>query len=104
MRLGVRACHLAEGTKAHALYESTDIRERHRHRYEVNPQYIEQLQAAGMLFSGKDDTKTRMEIMEIPEHPFYVGTQFHPEFTSRPLRQNPVFKGFITAASARLES
>ncbi|MEF8854837.1 MAG: CTP synthase, partial [Haloarculaceae archaeon] len=70
----------------------------HRHRYEVNPQNIDDLEAAGMVFSGRSGD--RMEILELPSHPFFLGTQFHPEFRSRPTRASPPFVGFLEAAIA----
>ncbi|XP_050238953.1 uncharacterized protein LOC126688334 isoform X2 [Mercurialis annua] len=79
------------------------VEERHRHRYEVNPEVIEVLEERGLKFVGKDETGKRMEILELPDHPFYVGVQFHPEFKSRPRRPSPLFLGFILAASGKLE-
>ena len=80
----------------------TRISERHRHRYEVNPQYVTQLEEAGLVFCGRDTTGERMEIVELPAsvHPYYVGTQFHPEFKSRPLNPSPPFVGLIQKAKA----
>jgi len=71
--------------------------ERHRHRYEVNPAYIEELEAGGLVFSGRSGR--RMEILELPEHPYFLGTQFHPEFRSRPTRASPPFLGLVGAAT-----
>ena len=99
MRLGLRKCNIAPDTIAAGLYENTVAYERHRHRYEVNPEYIGDFTAKGMVFSGKDETETRMEITELPSKRFYLGTQFHPEFLSRPFRESPIFKGFIRASS-----
>eukprot|EP00250_Pteridium_aquilinum_P015359 c22539_g2_i1 orf=62-1858(+) len=82
--------------------EKLYVEERHRHRYEVNPDMIDKLETGGLKFVGKDETGRRMEIVEIPEHPYFVGVQFHPEFKSRPGRPTPVFLGFILAAAGRL--
>ncbi|CAK7348382.1 unnamed protein product [Dovyalis caffra] len=80
------------------------VEERHRHRYEVNPEVIEILEENGLKFVGKDETGKRMEILELPSHPFYVGVQFHPEFKSRPRRPSALFLGFILAATGKLEA
>ena len=78
------------------LYGTDEITERHRHRYEVEPAYIAEIEAAGLVFSGT--WGNRMEIAEIPDHPFFLTTQFHPEFRSRPTRPSPPFLGFVEAA------
>ena len=100
MRLGGYPCTLHENTIARQAYGKNQIRERHRHRYEVNPEYIGKLSDAGLVFSGTSPDGRLMEIAELPAsvHPFMVGTQFHPEFTSRPLAPHPLFMGFIKAA------
>jgi len=100
MRLGGYPCKLAPGTIARQVYGKDEIRERHRHRYEVNPQFIDKLTGAGMVFSGTSPDGRLMEIAELPKsvHPFMLGTQFHPEFLSRPLAPHPVFKEFIRSA------
>ncbi|MFA6274311.1 MAG: CTP synthase [Candidatus Paceibacterota bacterium] len=100
MRLGAYPAILKEGTIAEKAYGSKKISERHRHRYEVNPVYIEQLEKAGLVFSGRSPDKILMEIAELPQkiHPFYLGTQFHPEFKSRPLSPHPLFTAFIKAS------
>jgi hypothetical protein len=88
------------------LYQGYErVYERHRHRYEVNPGYVNKLAEAGLVFSGQDDTGERMEIVEISlnDHPFYFGTQFHPEFQSRPFRLSPPFVGFIQASSKQFK-
>jgi len=105
MRLGARTCKVQRNTLAYYLYNKTEITERHRHRYEVNPSYIKQLEEAGLIFSGKDEKGERMEITELPEsiHPFYFGSQFHPEFTSRPHRPSPCFIGLAQACSKQLD-
>jgi CTP synthase len=79
------------------------IQERHRHRYEVNPEYIEQIEKGGLVFSGKSPDGTLMEIAELPKnvHPFFLGTQFHPEFLARPLAPHPLFTSFMKASKGR---
>ncbi len=103
MRLGTYVCDLREGTIARKAYGSKTVNERHRHRYEVNPEYIDQLEKGGVVYSGKSPDRTLMEIMELPTkvHPFFVGTQFHPEFLARPLSPHPLFTAFIKAAKSR---
>ena len=98
MRLGGHNIILKEGTLAYKLYGKNVIRERHRHRYEVNPRYWAELQAAGMVFSGFSEDMRRVEIIELPDHPFYMASQFHPEFVSRPGKPDPIFRGFIEAS------
>ncbi|MGB1585905.1 MAG: glutamine hydrolyzing CTP synthase [Thermoplasmatota archaeon] len=98
MRLGNFDCHIDEGSLAHKLYGNTVVGERHRHRYEMNPDYIERLEAGGTVFSGKMADKPIMEIMERKDHPFFVGGQFHPEFNSRPMAPGPLFLGLVEAA------
>jgi CTP synthase len=106
MRLGTYPCKLKNGTIAQKAYGASTIRERHRHRYEVNPKYIDRIERAGMVFSGTSPDKTLMEIAELPlsAHPFFLGTQFHPEFLSHPLTPHPLFTAFIKASSARHKS
>lgn len=101
MRLGLWDCNLAEGSLAAKLYGATFIQERHRHRYEFNNDYREQLTGAGLACSGVNKDKNLVEIVELPNHPFFVGVQFHPEFKSRPNRAQPLFAGLIAAALAR---
>jgi CTP synthase len=100
MRLGEQVAHLAKGTLAFKAYGKETISERHRHRYEVNPQYIERLERAGLIFSGKSPDGQLMEIAELPKdvHPFFMGVQFHPEFHARPLDPHPIFTAFIKAS------
>ncbi len=98
MRLGAQLCHLVKGTKAHALYGGDTCVERHRHRYEVNNNYREALEKAGLVFSGLSTDKKLVEMIEIPSHPFFVAGQFHPEFTSTPRDGHPLFEGFVKAA------
>jgi len=95
MRLGTHVTEIREGTLAHEVYGATACEERHRHRYEVNPEYIDDLEAAGLVFSGT--SARRMEILELSDHPYFLGTQFHPEFRSRPTRASPPFVGFLDA-------
>ena len=98
MRLGAHETEIEPGTLAHRLYGDSCI-ERHRHRYEVNPEYIDALQSEGLVFSGV--AGPRMEILERTDHPFFFGTQFHPEFRSRPDRASPPFVGFLDAVLDR---
>jgi len=100
MRLGTYEAVLRPKSLAAAAYKTKSIIERHRHRYEINPEYIEQIAAAGMIFSGTSPDGRLMEIVELPKdvHPFFVGTQFHPELIARPLRPHPLFTAFIKAA------
>jgi CTP synthase len=93
MRRGAHVTDVEPGTLAHEVYGEPSCTERHRHRYEVNPEYIDDLEAAGMVFSGRSGR--RMEILELPDHPYFLGTQFHPEFRSRPTRASPPFVGFL---------
>ncbi|MCK5084360.1 MAG: CTP synthase [Candidatus Pacebacteria bacterium] len=99
MRLGAYPAKLKNGTIASNAYKSSEISERHRHRWEVNPDYVEILQEKGLVFSGTSPNGRLMEIIELPKskHPFFVATQFHPEFRSRPLSPHPLFKAFIKA-------
>jgi CTP synthase len=98
MRLGKYPCKLSEGTKAAKLYGEPLIYERHRHRFEVNNDYRDRLEQAGMVFAGKSPDNHIVEMMELPNHPWFMGSQFHPEFKSRPNRPHPLFKGFVGAA------
>ncbi|AHG04610.1 CTP synthetase [Halobacterium sp. DL1] len=99
MRLGAHETDIEPGSLAHDLYGDTSCTERHRHRYEVNPEYIDDLTADGLTFSGK--AGNRMEILEYDDHPFFFGTQFHPEFRSRPTRASPPFVGLLDAVLDR---
>lgn len=101
LRLGSYPCVLAEGSISHASYGSNSTNERHRHRYEFNNDYRQQLIDAGLIIAGTSPDDRLVEIIEIPDHPFFVGVQFHPEFQSRPLRPHPLFVGFLKAASER---
>ena len=100
MRLGTKPTpFLVDDCKIRRLYGGADhVDERHRHRYEVNPELIEQIEAAGLVYVGKDETGLRCEIMELNDHPYFVGTQYHPEFKSRPNRPSPPFLGLLKAA------
>ncbi|MCR5084933.1 MAG: CTP synthase [Succinivibrionaceae bacterium] len=98
MRLGGQLCHLREGSRVRGLYGKDDIVERHRHRYEVNNNLIGKVTAAGMSVAGMSTDNRLVEIVEIPTHPWFIGVQFHPEFTSNPRNGHPLFKGFIRAA------
>ena len=98
MRLGAYDCKLKKDTKAFALYGQEKISERHRHRYEFNNKYREILEKKGLVFSGINPKRDLVEIIELPEHPFFMGCQFHPELKSRPLKPHPLFMGLIKAA------
>jgi CTP synthase len=100
MRLGEYEATLKKGSLAARAYKSTSIIERHRHRYEINPQYVEQIEKAGLVFSGTSPDGTLMEIAELPvhTHPFFVGVQFHPELIARPLAPHPLFTAFVRAS------
>ena len=98
MRLGSWPCVLKKGTKSFGAYGQQKINERHRHRYEFNNKYREKLEKAGLIIAGTSPDKKLVEIVELPEHKFFVGVQFHPEFKSRPLRPHPLFREFVRAA------
>jgi CTP synthase len=100
MRLGAYPCVLKDGTIARMAYGKKEISDRHRHRFEVNPDYIERLEKAGLVFSGQSPDRSLMEIAELPKsvHPFMLGTQFHPELRARPLEPHPLFDAFVAAA------
>jgi CTP synthase len=100
MRLGAQPCHLEEGCKVREIYGKDTIEERHRHRYEVNNNYLEQLQDAGMRVAGWSGDRSLVEMIELPEHPWFIACQFHPEFTSRPRGGHPLFTSYIEAAIA----
>jgi CTP synthase len=104
MRLGAQAVELVEGTRAFETYGEAVVHERHRHRYEVNNQYREQLAEAGIVFSGTFQSGRLVEIVELPDHPWFVASQFHPEFKSRPTRPAPLFREFVGAARERARS
>mgnify|MGYP000569279732 FL=1 len=98
MRLGAQKCHLAEGSLARQLYGAETIEERHRHRYEVNNVLLPQIEKAGLKVTGLSADKKLVEIIEVPNHPWFVACQFHPEFTSTPRDGHPLFEGFVKAA------
>ncbi|MCQ8877425.1 CTP synthase [Pseudoalteromonas shioyasakiensis] len=98
MRLGAQKCHLTPGSKVHEVYGSDEIVERHRHRYEVNNNFVEQLEQAGLSFTGLSEDKKLVEIIENKDHPWFIAAQFHPEFTSTPRDGHPLFEGFVAAA------
>lgn len=98
MRLGGQVCHLQQGTQARAVYGAEHIVERHRHRYEVNNQFIGDLEKAGLIVSGRSEDLALVEMVELPDHPWFVACQFHPEFTSTPRDGHPLFTGFVQAA------
>jgi CTP synthase len=97
MRLGAQKCQLTPNSLTAKLYNKTEIMERHRHRYEVNSKYVEQFEAAGLKVSGRS-VDNLVEIIELPNHPWYIGCQFHPEFLSKPQGGHPLFNGFVQAA------
>jgi CTP synthase len=101
MRLGAYPCRLAEGSFAREAYGAAEISERHRHRYEFNREFEHILTEHGLRLTGQTPDGMYVEICEIPDHPWYLGCQFHPEFKSKPLRPHPLFAGFIEAAYKR---
>jgi CTP synthase len=103
MRLGGQQCRLVEGTLTRKVYGADEIRERHRHRYEFNNSYLETLQKAGLVISGKSIDGTLVEVVELPNHPWFIACQFHPEFTSTPRDGHPLFASYIAAAVAHRE-
>ena len=101
MRLGRYPCRLAEGSRARSLYGAAEIYERHRHRYEFNNDYRTDFEAQGMALAGTSPDGRLVEVIELPDHPWFIAAQFHPEFLSRPNRPHPLFRGFVQAALAR---
>ena len=101
MRLGGYPCRIEAGTLAHQVYGETGIRERHRHRFEVNNKFREQLSEAGLYFSGLSPDGELVEMIELEDHPFFLACQFHPEFLSRPWKAHPIFAAFLKAANVR---
>jgi CTP synthase len=97
MRLGGQRCLLGEDTLARKIYDADSVVERHRHRYEFNNHYLDTLREQGMVFSGRSEDDL-VEIVELPDHPWFLACQFHPEFTSTPRNGHPLFSGFVTAA------
>jgi CTP synthase len=104
MRLGAQAVELGEGTRTREVYGESVISERHRHRYEVNNAYRQQMADAGLVISGTFQEGRLVEIVELPDHPWFVASQFHPEFKSRPTRPAPLFREFVAAALERARS
>ena len=104
LRLGQYPCILNEKSKSYQLYGEKEIFERHRHRYEVNNDYRDSLLQGGMIFAGTSPDNHRVEMIELPDHPWFVACQFHPEFKSRPNKPHPLFRGFVTAAAERMKN
>ena len=98
MRLGAYHCTLEEGSFAHKAYGTTEISERHRHRYEFNSAYKEEFEKAGMKASGINPESGLVEVVEIPDHPYFIGVQFHPEYKSTVANPHPLFIEFVKAA------
>jgi len=98
MRLGAYPAVLKEGTLAHKLYGKTEVNERHRHRYEVNPEYHKILEENGLVISGTSPDGKLAEFVELPNHPYFIATQAHPEFKSRPNKPHPLFDGLVKAS------
>jgi CTP synthase len=98
MRLGSYPCHIQEGSLAYRIYGKTDIKERHRHRWEFNNAYLAQFEEAGMMASGKNPENGLVEIIELTDHPFFIGVQYHPELKSTVENPQPIFVHFIKAA------
>ena len=101
MRLGSYPCELAPGTRTHEAYGQTSVSERHRHRYEFNRAYEAALTGRGLVISGRSPDGKFVEAIELPDHPWFVAVQFHPEFQSKPLAPHPLFTGFVAAAYRR---
>jgi CTP synthase len=100
MRLGEQACVLNQGSLAERVYGAGVVHERHRHRYEVNNNYVEQLIDSGLVVGGRSENGELVEMIELEDHPWFLACQFHPEFTSSPRRGHPLFIGFIEAGLA----
>ena len=98
MRLGVYPCRIVEGTKVEGIYKKLDISERHRHRYEFNNQYLDDYANAGMIAAGINPQQDLVEIIELKDHPWFIGVQFHPEYRSTVDNPHPLFVGFIAAS------
>ena len=103
MRLGGHEVKIIRDTLAYKCYQAEQVTERFRHRYEVNNDYKDAIEKQGMIFSGMTPDEEIMQILEIPEHPYFIGTQFHPELTSRPYHPQPLFQAFLQAACAYAE-
>src|SRR5204862_611507 len=102
MRLGSQPCQLVMGSMAAKLYGAFVVNERHRHRYEFNNAYRDKFEKAEFVFSGTSPDGKLVEVIELPNHPFFIASQFHPEFRSKPHQPHPLFKGFIAAAHAHI--
>jgi len=98
MRLGAQPADIVAGTLLHRIYKSDVVNERHRHRYEVNNHYLPRLEAVGLKVAARTKAESLVELIELPDHPWFVGCQFHPEFTSTPRAGHPLFKSFVEAA------
>ena len=98
MRMGEQVCSLSEGSRTFEIYGGETIRERHRHRYEVNPNFVARLEASGLRIAGRSADQTLVEVIEVKDHPWYVACQFHPEFTSDPREGHPLFTSLVQAA------
>ena len=98
MRLGACPCTLKKGSSAYAAYEKEEVSERHRHRFEFNNTYKDKMEDAGLVISGTNPQRNLVEIVEVKNHPWYVGVQFHPEFQSKPNKAHPLFASFIEAS------
>jgi CTP synthase len=104
MRLGSYPCKVEEGTIAYEAYKEINVNERHRHRYEFNNDYRKILEEKGLKISGASPDNFLVEIVELPDHPWFLGCQFHPEFKSRPNKAHPIFKSFLSAAIKKKKS
>jgi CTP synthase len=100
MRLGAQPADVVPGTLVQRIYKSDVVNERHRHRYEVNNHYLPRLEAVGLKVAARTKAESLVELIELPDHPWFVGCQFHPEFTSTPRAGHPLFKSFVEAAIA----
>ena len=98
MRLGGQECSIADGSLSKKLYKKSTIVERHRHRYEVNPEYVPLLEKKGLIISARSEMHNLVEMIELDDHPWFVACQFHPEFTSKPKKGHPLFNDFINTA------
>ena len=101
MSLGAYKCKIKHKTISFGAYKHYDISERHRHRYELNNEFRDELEAKGMIMAGINSKRDLVEIIELKNHPFFVASQFHPEFKSRPLRPHPLFREFIKVCSVQ---
>lgn len=104
MRLGAYPCKLVSGSRAYEIYGKSEISERHRHRFEFNNDYREKMESSGLMFSGTSPDDRLVEMVELPEHPYFIACQFHPEFKSQPNNAHPMFKAFVKAAIVRREA